>query len=304
MSRLVWDTTGERYYETGVDRGVLYPYVDGEFKNGVAWNGLTAVNESPSGAEPSPLYADNIKYLNLMSAEEYAYSIEAYYSPEEFDECDGTAEVADGVTIGQQTRKLFGFAYRTKIGNDTAGTAYGYKLHLVYNSLASPSERGHSTVNDSPEAATLSWSCSTTPVNVAGFQPTATITIDSTKTPAAKMTAIEDILYGTAAAAPRLPFPDEVIDIIGAAGTTPGVTVVPSAVTIGVGESFQLSGLTVPRGKEIVWTSSDEEKATVSGGVVTGVAAGSATITATATFDGDLDGDDDTYTDTCTVTVA
>lgn len=296
--RLVWDTTGERLYETGVDRGVLYKYVDNEFKNGVAWNGLTAVNESPSGAEASPLYADNIKYLNLMSAEEYAYTIEAYYSPEEFDECDGTVEVADGVTIGQQTRKMFGFCYRTQIGNDVDGTAHGYKLHLVYNSLASPSEKSHSTVNDSPEASTLSWSVSTTPVEVSGFKPTATIEVDSTKTPSAKLQALEAILYGSADAEPRMPLPAEVIAIIGTAGTTTGVTIIPSEATISVGDTFALGVSAVPRTAEITWTSSAEGKATVSAtGIVTGIEAGSATITAKITVD------ETDYTDTCSITV-
>ncbi len=298
MSRLVWDTTGDRLYETGVDHGVLYRYSGGEFTNGVAWNGLTAVNESPSGAEASPLYADNIKYLNLMSAEEYGYSIEAYSSPEEFDECDGSAVVADGVTIGQQARAVFGFCYRTLIGNDTDGTSHGYVLHLVYNSLASPSERSHSTVNDSPEATTLSWDVSTTPVEVTGYKPTATVEVDSTKTPAAKLTALETILYGATGVAPRLPFPNEVIQLVGTAGTTTGVTVSPSAATITVGDVFALGVATVPLGRAVTFSSSDATKASVSDdGIVTAVAAGSATITATFVYD------DTTYTDTCVVTV-
>lgn len=301
MSKIVWDKVGERFYETGVDRGVLYPYdkTSNSFNNGVAWNGLTAVNESPSGAEPSPLYADNIKYLNLMSAEEYAASIEAFTYPDEFEECDGSATIADGVTIGQQTRKLFGFCYRSLIGNDTEGTEKGYKLHLIYNCLASPSERQHATVNDNPDATALSWDISTTPVEVTGYKPTATVEIDSTKTPAAKMTAIENILYGSANAAPRLPLPDEIIEIIGQAGTETGVTVIPSAITLDPGDTFALSASVVPRTAEITWSSSAETYATVdSAGVVTAVATGSATITATITVDGT------DYTDTCTVTVA
>ncbi len=214
MSKIVWDAIGERRYETGVDHGVLYKYANNAFGNGVAWNGLTAVNESPSGAEPSPLYADNIKYLNLMSAEEYAATVEAYTYPDEFEECDGSAVIADGVYIGQQPRKLFGLCYRTLIGNDVLGTEKGYKLHLIYNCLASPSERSHATVNDSPEATTLSWSLSTTPVAVNGFKPTACVTVDSTKTPEGKLADLEAILYGDENTEPRLPFPDEVARII------------------------------------------------------------------------------------------
>lgn len=209
MSKLVWDRTGERLYETGVDHAVLYKY-DSSTQNygtGVAWNGITAVNESPSGAEPNPLYADNIKYLNLMSAEEFGLSIEAYTYPEEFEECDGSKELAPGVYIGQQTRKLFGFSYRTLIGNDVDGTDHGYKLHLVYNCLASPSERGHATVNDSPDATTLSWEVSTTPVEIENAKPTACLTIDSTKVDAAKLATLEAMLYGGDDTEPTLPLP-------------------------------------------------------------------------------------------------
>lgn len=215
MSRLVWDKTGERLYETGVDRGVLYKYdaTQQTFGNGVAWNGLTAVNESPSGAEPNALYADNIKYLNLMSAEEYGFSIEAYTYPEEFEECDGSKELTTGVYIGQQTRKMFGFCYRTMLGNDTDGTDYGYKLHLVYNCLASPSERGHATINDSPDATTLSWDVSTTPVEVANCKPTACLTIDSTKVDSTKLTTLETRLYGGENTEPTLPLPAAVAAI-------------------------------------------------------------------------------------------
>ena len=174
MSKLVWDKTGERLYETGVDHGVLYPIqAGGLYNKGVAWNGLTAVTESPSGAEASPIYADNIKYLNLMSAEEFGATIEAYTYPDEFAECDGSAEIATGVTIGQQARKVFGLSYRTVIGNDVDSNDYGYKLHLIYGALAAPSEKGYTTINDSPEAITFSWEVSTTPVNVTGFKPTA-----------------------------------------------------------------------------------------------------------------------------------
>lgn len=218
MSKLVWDKTGERYYETGVDHGVLYPIQEGGVYNkGVAWNGLISVTESPSGAEASPIYADNIKYLNLMSAEEFGCTIEAYQSPEEFDECDGSAQIAPGIFIGQQTRKTFGLSYRTLIGNDVNGQEYGYKLHLIYGGLAAPSEKAYSTVNDSPEAMTLSWEVSTTPVNVAGFKPTASVTIDSTKVAADKLAALEAILYGSESQEARLPLPDEIITLLGEA---------------------------------------------------------------------------------------
>lgn len=215
MSKIVWDKTGERLYETGVDRGVLYVQSNGTYPKGVAWNGLTAVTESPSGAEATPLYADNIKYLNLMSAEEFGCTIEAYTYPEEFAECDGSAELAAGVTIGQQARKPFGLSYRTKIGNDAAGNEFGYKLHLIYGGLAAPSEKAYASINDSPEAITFSWEVSTTPVSVDGHSPTASITIDSTKVEAPKLAALEEILYGKDGDAgvgtePRLPLPSEI----------------------------------------------------------------------------------------------
>ena len=216
MSRIVWDKTGERYYETGVKMGVLYPIQEGGVYNkGVAWNGLTAVTESPSGAEATPLYADDIKYLNLISNEEFGCTIEAYTYPDEFAECDGSAALAAGVMIGQQKRKTFGLSYRTAFGNDVDGTDYGYKLHLVYGCLAAPSEKAYSTINDSPEAITFSWEVSTTPVSVNGFKPTSQITIDSTKVKPDKLTALETILYGKdagdgEAADPRLPLPDEI----------------------------------------------------------------------------------------------
>ena len=213
--KLVWDAIGERYYETGVDRGVVYPQVSGEYPKGAAWNGLTNVTLSPSGAEPSPLYANNHKYLNLMSLEELSGSIEAYTYPEEFGECNGEASIATGVKIGQQKRKPFGFSFRTLIGNDTKGTSLGYKIHLVYGALASPSENANATVNEDPEAKTMSWEFSTTPVEVEGFEPTASVEIDSTKVDADKLKALEDILYGTAQAEARLPLPEEVAEIIG-----------------------------------------------------------------------------------------
>ena len=215
MSKLVWDQTGERYYETGVKQGVLYPMQEGGvYSKGVAWNGLTAVTESPSGAEATALYADDIKYLNLMSNEEFGCTIEAYTYPDEFAECDGSASIATGVTIGQQKRKTFGLCYRTVLGNDVDINDYGYKLHLVYGCLAAPSEKAYATVNDSPEAVTFSWEVSTTPVSVNGFKPTACITIDSTKATAEKLTALEAILYGSESEEARLPLPDEIATLM------------------------------------------------------------------------------------------
>lgn len=221
MSKIVWDQTGERLYETGVEKGVLYPYSNSAYASGVAWNGLTAVTESPSGAEPTALYADNIKYLNLMSNEEFGATIEAYTYPDEFAACDGSASIAPGVVIGQQKRSTFGLSYVTKLGNDTDGVDYGYKIHLIYGALASPSEKGYATVNDSPEAITFSWEVSTTPVEVPGFKPTASVTIDSTKVDATELAALEAILYGVngsadpvvAATEPRLPLPAELTTI-------------------------------------------------------------------------------------------
>ena len=217
MSKLIWDQTGERLYETGVKMGVLYPQVGGAYPKGVAWNGLTAVTESPSGAEANPLYADDIKYLNLTSAEEFGATVEAYTYPEEFAECDGSAAIATGVYIGQQPRKAFGLCYRTVLGNDVANNEYGYKLHLIYGALAAPSEKAYATINDSPEAITFSWEITTTPVNVTGFKPTASLTIDSTKVDKDKLAALEEVLYGSESEEARLPLPDEVITIVGAA---------------------------------------------------------------------------------------
>ena len=215
MAKLVWDKTGERYYETGVEKGVLYPQVSGAYPTGVAWNGLTSVTESPSGAEATPLYADNIKYLNLMSTEEFGFSIGAYTYPDEFAECDGSASLAEGVNVGQQTRKTFGMSYVTRKGNDTEGTDHGYIIHLIYGALATPSEKAYNTVNADPEAIEFSWECSTTPVEVSGMKPTASITIDSTKVDGTKLKALEAKLYGTdePSGQPTLPLPDEVATI-------------------------------------------------------------------------------------------
>lgn len=212
--KLIWDKVGERLFETGISKGVLYPQsTGGTYPKGVAWNGLTAVTESPSGAEATPLYADNIKYLNLMSAEEFGATVEAYTYPEEFAACNGEASLTDGVTIGQQKRTAFGMAYQTKVGNDVDNDA-GYKIHLIYGALAAPSEKAYATVNDSPEAITFSWELTTTPVEVEGFKPTATLVIDSTKVEANKMAAIEAILYGSESEEARLPLPNEVLEIV------------------------------------------------------------------------------------------
>lgn len=221
MARLEWDKTGEHLYETGVDHGVLYfPDQTGAYKNGVAWNGLISVSESPSGAEATGQYADNIKYLNLISAEEFGATIEAYTYPEEFEACNGNKELADasGVYVGQQSRSVFGFCYRTMIGNDTDGQDHGYKLHLVYGCQVSPSEKAYQTINDSPEALTFSWELSTTPVNVTGKKPTALLVIDSTKIDKTKLTKIEAKLYGDESSTGAvLPTPDEIAAILAAA---------------------------------------------------------------------------------------
>ena len=213
--KLVWDKTGEHYYETGVKNGVLYPMsASGTYPKGVAWNGLTAITESPSGAEATALYADDIKYLNLMSNEEFGATVEAYTYPDEFAECDGSASLTEGVYIGQQARKTFGLCYRTTLGNDSKGNDYGYKLHIIYGAMASPSEKAYSTINDSPDAVTFSWEITTTPVNVTGFKPTASITIDSKKCDASKLAALEEILYGGENQEARLPLPDEVANLM------------------------------------------------------------------------------------------
>lgn len=214
MAKLVWDESGKRIYETGVQKGVLYVQNEGgTYPKGVAWNGLTAVTESPSGAEATPLYADDIKYLELRSAEEFGATIEAYTYPEEFEACDGSASLAKGVTIGQQDRKPFGLCYRTVVGNDVQGNAHGYKLHLIYGAVAAPSEKAYATVNDSPEAVTFSWEITTTPVEMAGFKPTASITIDSTKVDAGKLQQLEAKLYGDGSNEAQLPLPSEIAEM-------------------------------------------------------------------------------------------
>lgn len=299
MSRLIWDNTGERLYETGVKKGVLYPYNSalGQYDTGVVWNGLSSVSESPSGAEANAIYADDIKYLELRSAEEFGATVEAYMFPDEFAICDGSAEVASGVMIGQQTRQRFGLSYRTIVGNDTQTDSYGYKLHLIYNAMASPSERQYQTVNDSPEAITFSWEMTTTPIAVEGYKPTASMTIDSTKADPTALSALEDILYGGESSDARLPLPEEVIAIMGGTGTI-DITLNRANASVAVGRTVKLTATTQPKGETVTWQSSDTEKATVNNGVVTGVAAGSATITASFTKNGT------TYSDSCAVTVS
>jgi len=211
MSKIIWDQTGLRLYETGIRNGVLYPRnSSGLYPAGVPWNGIISVSESPTGVEPTPFYADDIKYLNLLSNEEFDATIEAYTYPDEFAECDGSAALGTGVLIGQQSRTPFGLCYRTTLGNDTEYNEYGYKLHIIYNALASPSEKTYSTINDSPEAITFSWELSTSPENVTGFKPTATVVIDSTKADPAKLALLEDALYGTEDTEPYLPLPDAI----------------------------------------------------------------------------------------------
>lgn len=215
MAKIVWDEAGKHFYETGVSNGVLYPQsANGEYPKGVAWNGLISVSENPSGAEANPLYADNIKYLNLISTEEFGATIEAYTYPDEFAVCDGSAEIAKGVSIGQQNRKAFGLCYKTVLGNDTDGNSLGYKLHIIYNALAAPSEKSYSTINDSPEAITFSWEINTTPIQVAGFKPTASVVVDSTKLETGKLKKLEDALYGTDSEEPKLPLPAEILTLI------------------------------------------------------------------------------------------
>lgn len=268
MSKLEWDKVGERRYETGVRRGVLYRQDSGGlYSTGEAWNGLTAVTESPTGAEANPQYADNIKYLNLISAEEFGCTIEAFTYPDSFAECDGSAVVISGVTIGQQARKPFGFSYETRVGNDIDGTDFGFKLHLVYSALAAPSEKNFATINDSPEALAFSWEVTTTPVDAGNnYKPTATITIDSTKVPAAKLAELMDILYGTAGAEARLPLPAEVFAIFEGSVTevvptqptfVPATGVITIPTVVGVvysinGQAITTGTVTVPVGESRV----------------------------------------------------
>lgn len=229
MTALTWDQVGERLFETGVDHGVLYlPDETGDYITGVAWNGLVTVTETPSGAEGNPQFADNIKYLNLISAEEFGATVEAFTYPDEFAECDGSATPAPGVIIGQQGRKVFGLVYRTVLGNDLEGADHGFKLHLLYGCQAAPSEKAYGTINDSPEAITFSWDVTTTPAPVTGFKPTALLIVDSTKVDADALADLEAILFGDESVDPRLPGPDEVIDVLGGTGLTPADLGVPA----------------------------------------------------------------------------
>ena len=298
-----WDQDGERLYQTGVQRAVLYVKNGSTYGNAVAWNGITSVEESPSGAEANPLYADDIKYLNLISKEEYACTIGAYTYPDEFAECDGSKELLPGVFINQQKRKAFGFCYTSKIGNDVDGSDYGYFIHLVYNCQAAPSSRSHNTENESPEAAELSWEVSTTPVEVTGGTPTATLDIDCTKLSTAQLEALENALFGVGTTPGRFLLPDEVYALLGG-GTTPSVRITNAqcegidSATVAVADTLQLSSVTVPVGATVAWTTSDADVATVSAaGLVTGAAAGNATIKATITSG------TGTYEDTCEITV-
>lgn len=302
--KLEWDKAGEHLYETGIDRGVLYPQANnGTYPEGVAWNGLTKVSEKPTGAEATKLWADNIKYLNLYSAEEFEATIEAYTYPDEFAVLDGSAEIATGVMIGQQNRKSFGLCYRTVQGNDIAGNDYGYKLHLIYGAQVSPSEKSYETINDSPSAITFSWEMKTTPVSVTGFKPTACVTIDSTKVESANLAALEQILYGTpasggtAAVEPRMPLPDEIAEIFGA--SLGSITLDKHVLNLTVGgANGSLEATTVPVDAVVDWDILDSTVATVSSGTVTPAAAGSTVVIASITVEGQV------YYDSCTVTVA
>ena len=298
--KLNWDATGEKFYETGVDHGVLYPQTnDGSYPKGVAWNGLTGVTESPSGADKNDIYADNIKYLVLRSAEDFGATVTCYTYPDEWEECDGSRMPIAGVKIGQQPRKAFGMCYRTLLGNDIQGTEYGYKLHIIWNATASPSERAYSTVNDSPEAIEFSYEIATTPTSITGYKPIASMTIDSTKVAADRLAALEQVLYGVAGGTdPRLPSPDEVISILGASSTR-SVTVIPSRIELTVGDTYALTTQVVPSDAEITWSTSNDTYASVENGVVTAEGAGTATITASIS-----DGSTGTLTDTCTVVVS
>lgn len=269
MAKLAWDETGKRFYETGVDRGVLFVQdTTGAYTSGIAWSGLTAVTESPTGAEVTPQYADNVKYLNLTSVEEFGATIEAYTYPKEFGVCDGTASPSDGLLLGQQTRRRFGFAYRTRLGNDLVGTDLGYKIHVIYGAYASPSEKAYATVNDSPEALTFSWEISTNAVDVTNYKPTASISIDSTLITSAKLTELENILYGTAGVDARLPLPDEIVTLLGSSNTevTPTVPTYTSSthtiaiptvtgVTYKIGNVVKTGNVVLTSGQSVVVTA-------------------------------------------------
>jgi hypothetical protein len=288
MTPITWDEVGERFYETGVDHGVLYlPDETGDYNEGHAWNGLTTVTESPSGAESNPQYADNIKYLNLISIEEFGGTIEAFTYPDEFGQCDGTAQPEPGIYLGQQSRRAFGLCYRTKLGNDLDGTDHGYKIHLVYGALAKPSEKAYASINDSPEAITFSWEITTTPVAVTGHKPTALLTIDSTKVDPARLAALEDILYGTEADDARLPLPDEVIALVGTGTTDVDLRLQANQPSFVAGTGV----ITLPAVAGVQWQVNGVNRAA---GAQPALASGdSATVTARATAGNNLVGDDD-----------
>jgi hypothetical protein len=293
MTQLTWDQVGERLYETGVDHGVLYlPDDTGEYAEGVAWNGLTTVTESPSGAESNPQYADNIKYLNLISAEEFGGTIEAFTYPDEFSQCDGTEVPIAGVVVGQQGRRMFGLAYRTQVGNDLDGTNHGYKLHLIYGAQAAPSEKAYATINDSPEAITFSWEITTNPVPVTAevdgrpLKPTAQMVIDSTKVDDADLQALEDVLFGTESDDPRLPLPDEIITMF--TGEVADVDLASGANQPTFNEGTGV--ITLPAVTGVQWTVNGTNKAP---GAQPALTSGqSATVRAKATSGYNLDGDD------------
>jgi len=288
MTALTWDNVGERSYETGVDRGVLYQLdAGGNYVDGVAWNGLTTVTESPSGAESNKQYADNTVYVNLISAEEFGGTIEAYTYPDEFGQNDGSASPADGLAIGQQGRRPFGLAYRTLIGNDVDGQDHGYKLHLVYGAQASPSEKAYATVNDSPEAIAFSWEFSTTPVQVSGYKPTSILTVDSTKVDPDQLSDLEDILFGTVGDDPRLPTPAEVIDLFTGGVTDVNMLALASQPTFNEGTGV----LTLPSVTGVQWKVNGANKAP---GAQPAVASGDTVdVNATAQEGYNLVGDDE-----------
>ena len=303
---LNWDQDGERFYETGVERAVIYPMnSDGTYEDGVAWNGLTSFEESPSGAEANPLYADDMKYLNLMSKEQYAFTIGAYTYPDAFAKCDGSAfldetmagTLGPALKIGQQNRQKFGFCVTTKRGNDIEQSDYGYIIHLIYNCNASPSSRSHATENESPEAIEFSWEVNTSEVRVSGGKTTCSLDIDVIKLTDRQRNLLETTLFGDGTKPGKFLTPDEVVALLYNAPTEASVTLNPKALTVAVEATGTITATTVPAGAEVTWTTDNASVATVSDGVVTGVAGGTATITATITVDGK------TYTDTCGVNV-
>jgi hypothetical protein len=288
MTALAWDKTGERFYETGVEKGVLFlPDNSGDYNEGHAWNGLTTVTEKPTGADSHPQYADNIKYLNLIAAESFGATVEAFTYPDAFAQCDGTAEPQPGIYLGQQGRRVFGLSYRSRVGNDLAGTDLGYKIHLVYGCLAAPSDKAYATINDSPSAIAFSWDVSTTPVPVDGHKPTALLVIDSTKVDAAKLTALEDILYGTDTDDPRLPLPNEVIALVGTGVTNVNVALPSNQPAFNSGTGI----ITLPAVTGVVWSVNGED---VAAGAQPALASGdTATVRARAADGYNLIGDDD-----------